>query len=119
MIEWSTVAFGCIQLVIVAVHYHLSFGHAQRLSTVEDALQSMRGKMNNARGDARKEARKVAEEATQDVQEQTGGQGMDMNPMMMWMMSQMFGNENQNGQDEEAPDVPTLGSGGIPDELQQ
>lgn len=121
MIAWSTVLFGLIQLVIVAVHYVLSFGHEHRLNHVEGQVQSIRGKVSNAQQAARKAARKEVNDALDDPANQPEPEGGGMEQMMPMLMAQMMGGgmgqQQGDGQpDETGQQPPVLGSGGSPSE---
>ena len=124
MIAWSTVLFGLIQLVIVAVHYVLSFGHEHRLGKVEGEVQSIRGKVSNAQQAARKAARKEVNDALDDPANQPEPEGSGMDQMMPMLFAQMMGQggmgqgqQQGDGQpDETAGSPPVLGSGGSPSE---
>lgn len=119
MITWSSLLFGFIQLVILAVHYYLSFGHHMQIQQHASRIDSLQGKVSNANRAARREAQKVLEEQQPPAQQQGGGGNEMMQELLpALLMGQMGGGQNQPQQqggqgDGEANDLgPVLGSGG-------
>jgi Flp pilus assembly protein TadB len=122
MIAWSTVLFGGIQLVILAVHYYLSLGHQHRIGHLETKVKSIEGKQSNAQQNARRVARKEVQDALDDPamqqQEQEGGNS-SMEQMLPMLMMQMMNGGQQGGQEQQGGQNdfgPVLGSGGTSDQ---